>query len=154
MGDLYQWGRNILLKVQSLFSSKLHKRIPLSAYIGKLGERIALRHIRNQGMQILLKNYACKYGEIDIVALDKEVIVFIEVKTRDIKSWTRPAEAVGPHKRKALSKTALRCLRELGYPKRSFRFDIVEVVHKDGKVIEVSHIKDAFDLSNPYVYGV
>ena len=50
--------------------------------IGKLGEDLACRYLQNQGYKILERNFEARQGEIDIIALDKSEIIFIEVKTR------------------------------------------------------------------------
>ena len=65
---------------------------------GRYGERIALRHVVSRGWQVLDTNWRGKDGELDIVALDGDVLVVIEVKTRSGHGFGHPAEAVTPRK--------------------------------------------------------
>lgn len=73
--------------------------------IGKLGEDLACKYLQNKGYKILERNFEAKQGEIDIIALDKEELVFIEVKTRSNILYGKPAEAVNEIKQNHLIKT-------------------------------------------------
>lgn len=66
--------------------------------VGRYGERVALRHVVSRGWQVLDTNWRGKDGELDIVALDGDVLVVIEVKTRSGHGFGHPAEAVTPQK--------------------------------------------------------
>lgn len=66
--------------------------------VGRYGERVALRHVVSRGWQVLDTNWRGKDGELDIVALDDDVLVVIEVKTRSGHGFGHPAEAVTPRK--------------------------------------------------------
>jgi putative endonuclease len=66
--------------------------------VGRYGERVALRHVEARGWQVLATNWRGKDGELDIVALDDDVLVVIEVKTRSGHGFGHPAEAVTPRK--------------------------------------------------------
>lgn len=66
--------------------------------LGGQGETIAIQILQNHGYKILQRNFRCKIGEIDIIALDKEVLVFIEVKTRWSLNYGLPEEAITPWK--------------------------------------------------------
>ena len=79
--------------------------------------------------------------------------MFTEVKTRSSEEWTRPAAAVDARKRRLLSQTALDYLRLLKNPPVKFRFDIVEVLLREGEVREIRHLPNTFPLSKPYRYG-
>lgn len=120
---------------------------------GKLGEQAAKRHLQKAGLKFLTANFRYRRGEIDLVFRDGEILVFVEVKTRSSEEWTRPAAAVNARKRKLLSQTALAYLKLLKNPPVNIRFDIVEVLLKDGKVDEVRHLPATFSLSKPYRYG-
>ena len=82
-----------------------------------------------------------------------DCLVFAEVKTRSAEEWTRPAAAVDARKRRLLSQTALDYLRLLKNPATKIRFDIVEVLLRDGTVREIRHLPNTFSLSRPYRYG-
>ncbi|WP_460890048.1 YraN family protein [Promicromonospora xylanilytica] len=66
--------------------------------VGRYGERVALRHVEARGWRVLDTNWRGKDGELDIVALDDDVLVVIEVKTRSGHGFGHPAEAVTPRK--------------------------------------------------------
>lgn len=65
---------------------------------GKRGERIAALYLQKQGYKIIEMNFKVRYGEIDIIAKDKDTLVFVEVKTRKTYEYGRPEEAVNPRK--------------------------------------------------------
>lgn len=120
---------------------------------GKLGERAAKQHLRRRGLKFLTANFRSEHGEIDLVFRDGDCLVFVEVKTRSSEDWTRPAAAVDARKRRLLSRTALDYLRLLKHPEVKIRFDIVEVLLRDGAVAEVRHLSNTFSLSKPWRYG-
>jgi putative endonuclease len=120
---------------------------------GELGERAAKQHLRKLGLKFLTANFRSDRGEIDLVFRDQDCLVFVEVKSRSSEHWTRPAAAVNARKRQLLSQTALDYLKLLKNPKVKIRFDIVEVLLRDGAVHEVRHLPNTFSLSQPYRYG-
>jgi putative endonuclease len=73
--------------------------------LGKLGENLALRYLKSKGYCILTRNFHSKFGEIDIIALHQEDLVFIEVKTRWGQSFGSPQEAITPWKIQKIVKT-------------------------------------------------
>jgi putative endonuclease len=122
--------------------------------LGARGEKAAAKYLRRQGYKVLLKNFRSGKTEVDIVARDKDWLVFVEVKTRETEQFGAPSEAVDRDKQRNLSKAALDYLRMLGNPRIHFRFDIVEVVIAGGakKPDDVRLIQNAFDLSEPFIY--
>ena len=94
--------------------------------IGNIGETYTVKYLKKHGYKILERNYLKRYGEIDIVAENKEYLVFVEVKTRNINTLVRGGEAVNYHKRQCLIKTALAYLSEHKVDKFC-RFDVSEV---------------------------
>jgi putative endonuclease len=120
---------------------------------GRLGERAARKHLRRLGLKFLLANFRSPRGEIDLVFRDQDCLVFVEVKTRSSEEWTRPSAAVDSRKRRLLSQAALDYLKLLRNPQIKTRFDIVEVLLRDGDVYEVRHLPNTFALSAPYRYG-
>lgn len=120
---------------------------------GELGERAAETHLKAQGLKFLARNFRSAHGEIDLVFRDKDCLVFTEVKTRSSEGWTRPAAAVDARKKRLLSLTALDYLKLLKSPPVKFRFDIVEVLLKDGAVREIRHLPNTFTLSKPFRYA-
>jgi putative endonuclease len=120
---------------------------------GELGERAARKHLKQLGLKFLAANFRSDRGEIDLVFREADVLVFIEVKTRSSEDWVRPAAAVNARKRRLLSQTALDYLRLLKNPEVKIRFDIVEVLLRDGAVWEVRHLPNTFPMEKPYRYG-
>ena len=107
---------------------------------GSAGENAACAALRKNGLRILERNYRRATGEIDIIAREKRVIVFVEVKTRASLEHGRPAEAVTPSKQGHIIRTAMIYLKENRLSERDVRFDVVEVLPG-----EVRHIRGAFD---------
>ncbi|MEK7812659.1 MAG: YraN family protein, partial [Candidatus Desantisbacteria bacterium] len=80
--------------------------------LGRYGEGKAANYLIKQGMKILEKNYRCGYGEVDIIANDRDTLVFVEVKTRTTSTYLSPFLAVNKHKQVQISKVALHYLLE------------------------------------------
>lgn len=102
-------------------------------------EETACRFLLTQGYEVLERNFYSRYGEIDIVARDRDYLVFAEVKYRNNTKYGYPSEAVDHKKQRRIRKTAeyyMFCRGLFGSPAR---FDVVEMI---GKKIRV--IKNAF----------
>lgn len=126
---------------------------PLHLRHGEIGELAAKRFLKQQGLKFLSANFKSERGEIDLIFRDDDCLVFAEVKTRSSEDWVRPAAAVNARKRRLLSQTALDYLRLLRNPPVKIRFDIVEVLLRDGGVREIRHLPNTFALEKPYRYG-
>lgn len=118
--------------------------------VGLWGERRAKRCLRKKGFTILGHRVRLGKDELDLVARDQDVLVFIEVKTRTSEAYGRPADAVGYKKQQALSRAAARYLARLKQKPPFIRFDIVEVVKVPGKETVVRHIPAAFNATSHY----
>src|SRR5260221_10608979 len=141
---------NLLEKLKVKFTGKAK---PEHLRRGELGERAARKHLQKLGLKFLTANFRSPRGEIDLVFRDGDCLAFVEVKTRSSEDWARPAAAVDARKRRLLSQAALDYLRLLKNPEVKIRFDIVEVLLRDGEVREVRHFPNIFTLSSPYRYG-
>src|SRR4051812_21291586 len=97
-------------------------RAVLSKLLGDRGERVAARHLRRQGLGIILRGYRTPLGEIDLIARDGPTLVFVEVKAR---RQGEPAEAVTPEKQRRLTLAALEFLKRHGLLEQPSRFDVV-----------------------------
>ena len=139
--------------LQHLGSWLNRRPLPLHLKAGQLGEKTAKRHLRRQGLKFLTANFRTDRGEIDLVMRDGDCLVFVEVKTRSSEEWTRPAAAVNKERRGRLTRAALDYLRLLKNPPVKVRFDIVEVLLRDGAVREVRHLPNTFAMERPYRYG-
>lgn len=114
--------------------------------LGNLGERLALKKIKDLGYKCIEKNYRCSLGEIDLIARDRDCLVFIEIKTRKGRSIGYAKEAVTPRKIRQISKVALAYMKANDCCDTKARFDVVAVnIKGDREEIEV--VKDAFELA-------
>ena len=114
--------------------------------IGEKGERLTADFLRKNGCAVIKRNYACRYGEIDIIAENDEYIIFVEVKTRKKNSLTSPAESVNFGKQKRIMLTAQDYLTKVICEKQP-RFDVAAVTveeTKDGKRYHLDYIENAF----------
>ena len=115
------------------------------AALGKLGEDFACRYLLENGMKVLEHNFRAGKGEIDVIARDRQCIVFIEVKTRSNALYGSPGEAVTLRKQKMIIQTAVRYMSQNGLLDCEARFDVAEV-YRDGKTLRINYIKDAFGI--------
>lgn len=95
--------------------------------IGNIGESIACKYLQNIGYIILEKNFYCKQGEIDIIAKDKNEVIFIEVKTRSNICYGRPRESVTKYKKEHILKSTKYYLYLHNLNNAFIRFDVIEV---------------------------
>lgn len=114
--------------------------------IGEAGEEYAVKFLKKKKYKILERNYRKRYGEIDIIAENKNYIVFVEVKTRHIDSMTNAADAVNRQKQHKIIKTASLYLAE-NETEKFCRFDVCEVyVNADNlKLVNINYIEGAFE---------
>ena len=112
--------------------------------VGAYGERLASRHLEDQGLVILARNWRCSDGEIDLILADREDVVFCEVKTRRSSAFGSPAEAVGPAKVQRLRRLAARWLAESRMRPREVRFDVVSVLPQHRGAALIEHVRAAF----------
>jgi len=119
--------------------------------LGRSGEDLAVEFLKKSGYKILARNYRNYTGEIDIIARDKEIIVFAEVKTRTSDKCGFPAEAVGSFKQRQISRTAVIYLKENNLLHKSARFDIISVLCLPQNE-KIDLIKNAFELDKKFIY--
>ena len=100
------------------------------SFIGKLGEDEAQKYLIKNGYKILECNYFCRFGEIDIVAMDQNCLVFVEVKTRTSNKYGNPENAVNYWKKKHMKLTARNYIDHKRMANFVARFDVVEVFAK------------------------
>ena len=114
---------------------------------GRRGEDLAHRYLRRHGLTIVARNFHQRAGrgELDIVAWDRQALVFVEVKTRASAEFGGPGRAVGADKEKDLRRAAGEYLRRSGTLREQARFDLVNIVLT--KPPEIEWIKDAFPVS-------
>ena len=114
--------------------------------VGALGESVAVKALKEAGYKILELNYRCKLGEIDIVARERGVLVFVEVKARRSDRFGDPKTAVTPKKQRKVSMVALEYLKHNGGSDEKARFDVVAIKLRSPQP-DVEIVRNAFDLA-------
>jgi len=113
--------------------------------LGAEGERAAEKFLRRQRYTIVERNYRCRSGEVDLIALDRSTVVFVEVKTRTQRGFGSPLEAVDPRKQRQVQRAAQHYLSEKRLHDRDARFDVVGVWVEKGQVC-CELVKNAFEF--------
>lgn len=119
---------------------------------GKRGEDIATSFLEKNKYKIIAKNYKTRIGEVDVIARDREVFCFVEVRTRSSDSFCSPEETIDAKKKAQISKAALSFIRAHQLEDRPARFDIVTILFREDGGFKVNHIKNAFELDVRYTY--
>lgn len=115
------------------------------AEVGVLGERVARAWLRARGAKILYRNFrAPDGGEVDVVAREGKLLLFVEVKTRTSLAFGRPLEAVDRKKQALIRRGANEWLRLLGTREIPWRYDVIEVLLSEGERPRVHRVEDAF----------
>ncbi len=112
--------------------------------LGAAGEKAAAKALKHSGYRIVARNYRCALGEIDLIAVDSETIVFVEVKTRSTDSAADPENNVTYQKQRRLTRAARCYLIEKSAQDRPCRFDVVAVVMPERGKPQIEHFIDAF----------
>lgn len=109
--------------------------------LGKWGEEVAEKYLKKRGYTILSKNFRCRMGEIDLIALDHDHLVFIEVKTRKNQNYGLPCEAVNHEKIKHLKRTAAFFIATCPVDHKEERLDVIEILTQGGRTY-LHHIEN------------
>lgn len=116
----------------------------MSRSVGIWGEAQVANYLRKNRYRLVAHSYQCRFGEIDLIAMDGKTLCFVEVKTRSNLSMGLPREYVNAAKQERIRKTALFYLseKELDCP---IRFDVAEVYQSGSGALErIEYIKNAF----------
>ncbi|MGE3807166.1 MAG: YraN family protein [Gemmataceae bacterium] len=120
-------------------------------WFGNRSERAAVRFLKKLGYRILSRNFSCNLGELDIVALDGECIVFVEVRSTGNDDTDRPAQSVDATKQRKLTRLALYYLKRYRLLGRSARYDILALSWPPGKSEpEIRHYPSAFEPTDRF----
>lgn len=112
--------------------------------VGRRGENAAVRFLKKAGFKILRRNFRPRRGgELDIVARDRDILVFVEVKSRSSDEFGRPATGIGHRQRARIRTAAHEWIRALDNPDIAYRFDVIEVISGE----EPRHIRAAYSLA-------
>jgi putative endonuclease len=114
--------------------------------LGDRGENVAARFLLNLGYKIIIRNFRCDGGEIDIVARDGKTLVFVEVKTRAYDDPT-PEEQVNLVKQNQLTKAGKFYLSRYGVPQPPARFDVIAIVWPKNSNPQIRHMIAAFEAT-------
>ena len=114
--------------------------------LGEQGEQAAACFLKRLGYKIVFTRHRQRFGEVDIIAVDGETVVFVEVKTRRDATRGRPAEAVDHQRQQRQTRAALAFLKSHGLLEYASRFDIVEVVWpQEQKRPMIRHLPNAYE---------
>lgn len=116
----------------------------LTKEIGRKGENLAVTLCKSKKYIIIEQNYRTPFGEIDIIAKDGNILVFIEVKTRSGYAYGAPFEAVTHRKREKIKKVAMSYMKRFK-KEMPCRFDVISISVIDGQQ-NAEHIIDAFEV--------
>jgi putative endonuclease len=109
--------------------------------LGKSGEQAAAEYLQARGLRILDRNWRCADGEIDIVAVEGQVLVVCEVKSRTSMRYGSPLEAVGRAKRSRLRRLAVQWLNAHGVRFDQVRIDVVGLIYEGTGGFTIEHIR-------------
>jgi len=119
--------------------------------LGRIGEEIALDFLRKNGYRIIERNFRSLPGEIDLIAEEGKVKVFVEVKTRNSLAHGLPGDAITSRKKRHMVKAALSYIKKRGWTAQTYRFDIVGIImNGKGKVRNIEIIRNAFQPDTQY----
>ena len=120
----------------------------LQKVLGDRGERAAVRFLKKAGFKIIARQYRNSSGEIDIIAMDRQQVVFVEVKTRRSTDAGQPHEAVDRRKQQKLTNLALAWLKRHKRLGQSARFDVISIVWpEDSAEPAIEHFRHAFEAT-------
>ncbi len=122
--------------------------------LGQRGEAAAARYLRRRGYKIIARGDRLKRrDELDIVALKRKTVVFVEVKTRSSPDEGHPAEAVDAIKQRRLTRLAVTFLKRHGLLEHPARFDVIALTWPAGKWRpKIEHIQNAFDAAGQWEF--
>jgi putative endonuclease len=126
--------------------SRWRERLFPAKTLGQRGEAAAAGYLRRRGYKILARGDRFGPGELDIVALDRDTIVFVEVKTRQGHEAGHPSEAVDATKQRKLTQLAVTFLKRHGLLEHPARFDVIAIIWPaDQRRPTIEHIPNAFE---------
>lgn len=170
------WVRTVqaILPDASVGPSDNKPHLPQTDHIsvGSIGEAIAFKHLQQLGFRLIEKNFRILGGEIDLIMLDHEAIVFVEVKSLVTTIHDDPSEAVDNRKQQLLTRGALAYLKQRRWLERAARFDVVAVQFSQHPklfidaatckidmqrlmktAVHVAHYRNAFEATGDSFYG-
>ena len=121
--------------------------------LGKKGETAARGYLERHGVRILVENFTCAAGEIDLIGRERGTLLFIEVKTRSSSAFGPPQLAVHYRKQKQIVRTAQWFLAERRIPEVACRFDVLAVTFPKGEEVpRIDWLRDAFPVEGVRIW--
>lgn len=111
--------------------------------IGKKGEALAVQFLEEKGYEILATNWRFRRSEVDIIAKDGPILVFVEVKTRSYDYFGEPASFISARKKVLLQDAAAAYMHQINHT-WEIRFDIIGILLPTNKDVTIQHYEDAF----------
>ncbi|WP_245861861.1 YraN family protein [Phycicoccus duodecadis] len=108
--------------------------------LGRYGEEVAARYLRDQGLEVVERNWRCEHGEVDVVARDGDCLVVCEVKTRRGTGFGDPVEAVTVAKAMRLRRLAAAYVRAHDLHPAQMRVDVIGVLCRPGRPVTLRHV--------------
>lgn len=121
---------------------KRSKSEPMRAVIGRLGEKEAERLLKAKGYRVVARNWRAGKDEIDLVCFDGEALVFVETKTRAFGAIVGGFDSIDKRKREALKRVCRAYVAKLKPQPPTYRLDVVEVEHEEGKILVARHFEN------------
>jgi putative endonuclease len=141
------WSRQwFWLLIDRARQVRQRRNLTADAALGRRGEDLAHRYLRARGFTIVARNFTLpdRSGEIDIVARDGDITVFVEVKSRVTDQYGAPDRAIGPDKQERITRAAEYYCYRASVEWDHVRFDVVSIVF--GNTPKIAHAMDAFFL--------
>ena len=146
-------------KLVALGTQKVKINVPSSRlpwwrrWFGNRSERAAAKFLKRQGYRIVTRNYSCPLGELDLIALDGQTVVFVEVRSTEGRDAEKTAASVDPEKQQRLTRLALHFLQQkrlLNYPAR---FDVLIITWPaDQREPAIEHHRQAFEATGKFQF--
>lgn len=147
----YFLTKNLFSKAKWKFAEGNHgSEIPLQGLgvawnniLGKRGEELAVSYLQKKDYRILETNWRYRRTELDIIAMLGEILIFVEVKTRNHNSYNAPDAAVHQKKRDHMATAGAAYMRKIEHD-WEIRFDIISIIYKNEQNFSIDHFEDAF----------
>ena len=114
------------------------------AELGRRGEMLAAAHLESRGFDVIDRNWRCRQGEIDLVAIDADEYVFVEVKTRSTTNFGTPLEAITPQKLARLRRLAVAWCASHTRIHYRIRIDAIGILAPRGGPIVIDHVERVY----------
>ncbi len=111
--------------------------------IGEMAENLAADYLERKGYKLLERNWRFSRAEIDLIAMDGEILVFIEVKSLGSDVFNRPEVSITSYKQALIMDAATQYMQQIGH-EWEIRFDVISMILNEGELMEIEHFQDAF----------